>query len=59
VRLQSVRIGEAEFGKKPAFLVPSRSDGLQDDFDGLIGPAALGITKIAVDLGRGVLAFSR
>jgi predicted aspartyl protease len=59
VRLQSVRIGEAEFGDKPAFLVPSRSDEVKDDFDGSIGPAALGITKIAIDLGRGVLAFSR
>lgn len=59
VRLQSVRIGEAEFGRKPAYLVPSRSDGVQDDFDGLIGPAALGIRKITVDLGRGELTFAR
>jgi predicted aspartyl protease len=59
VRLQSVRIGEEEFGDKPAFLVPSRSDEVQDDFDGSIGPAALGITKIAIDLRRGVLSFSR
>jgi predicted aspartyl protease len=59
VRLQSVRLGEAEFGKMPVFMAPSRSDEIQEDFDGLMSPAALGITKISVDLGRGVLAFSR
>ena len=59
VRLQSVRLGAAEFGKQPVLMVPSRSDDFQDDFDGLMSPAALGITKITVDLGRGVLAFSR
>lgn len=58
VWLASLRLGDAEFGKEPAFLVRSRSDGTQD-FDGLISPAALGITKMAIDVGRGVLAFSR
>ena len=54
VWLPSLRLGETEFGKEPAFLVRSRSDGAQD-FDGLMSPAALGITKMAFDLGRGVL----
>jgi predicted aspartyl protease len=58
VWLPSLRLGETEFGKEPAFLVPSRSDGVQD-FDGLMSPAALGITKMAFDLGRGQLTFSR
>ena len=58
VWLPSLRLGEAEFGKEPAFLVRSRGDGAQD-FDGLVSPAALGITKMAFDLGRGVLSFSR
>jgi hypothetical protein len=58
VWLTSLRLGEAEFGKKPAFLVHSRP-GAAQDFDGLMSPAALGITKVAVDLERGVLAFSR
>jgi Aspartyl protease len=58
VWLPSLRLGEAEFGKEPAFLVRSRSDGAQD-FDGLMSPAALGIKKMAFDLGRGVLSFSR
>jgi Aspartyl protease len=58
VWLPSLRLGEAEFGKEPAFLVHTRSDGTQD-FDGLMSPVALGITKLAIDLGRGVLTFSR
>jgi predicted aspartyl protease len=58
VWLHSLRLGEAEFGQEPAFVVQDRSDTGRD-FDGLMSPAALGITRIAVDLDRGVLAFSR
>jgi predicted aspartyl protease len=58
VWLPSLQLGEAEFGKEPAFLVRSRGEGAQD-FDGLMSPAALGITKLAIDLGRGLLTFSR
>jgi predicted aspartyl protease len=58
VWLPSLKLGEAEFGKEPALLVRSRGEGAQD-FDGLMSPAALGITKMAFDLGRGVLTFSR
>jgi predicted aspartyl protease len=58
VWLDSLRLGEAEFGKEPAFLVKGGGDGRQD-FDGLISPAVLGITKLSIDLGRGVFAFSR
>lgn len=57
VWLPSIRLGETEFGKEPAFLVHSRGDGPQD-FDGLVSPATLGITKMVFDLGRGVLTFS-
>jgi predicted aspartyl protease len=57
VWLHSLKLGEAEFGQKPAFVVHDRSDAGRD-FDGLMSPAALGITRIAVDLERGVLAFS-
>ncbi len=58
VWLDSLRLGEAEFGKEPAFLVKGAGDGRQN-FDGLISPAVLGITKMSIDLGRGVYAFSR
>ena len=57
VWLASLRLGDTEFGKEPAFLVRNGTDGTRD-FDGLISPAALGITKMAIDVGRGVLAFS-
>jgi len=58
VWLPSLTVGEAEFGKEPAYLVRSRSSEAQD-FDGLMSPAALGITRMAFDLGRGMLTFSR
>lgn len=58
VWLDSLRLGEAEFGKEPAFLVKGAGNGPQN-FDGLISPAMLGITKLSIDLGRGVFAFSR
>jgi predicted aspartyl protease len=58
VWLHGLRLGEAEFGSEPAFLVNGRSQGDQD-FDGLMSPAALRITKLALDLERGLLTFSR
>jgi predicted aspartyl protease len=58
VWLHSLKLGKAEFGQEPAFVIHDNRDAGRD-FDGLISPAALGITKIAVDLERGVLAFSR
>jgi hypothetical protein len=58
VWLHSLRLGQAEFGKEPAFLVKGRSQASQD-FDGLMSPAALGITKVAVDLERGLVTFGR
>jgi predicted aspartyl protease len=58
VWLDSLTLGQAEFGKEPAFLVKGAGDGHQN-FDGLISPAVLGITKLSIDLGRGMLAFSR
>jgi predicted aspartyl protease len=58
VWLRSLRFGEAELWKQPAFVVHNSSDAGQD-FDGLMSPVALGITRVAVDRERGVLAFSR
>ncbi len=58
VWLDSLRLGEAEFGREPAFLVKG-GGGERQDFDGLISPATLGISKVSIDLGRGVFAFSR
>jgi predicted aspartyl protease len=58
VWLDSLKLGEAEFGKEPAFLVQGTGGGPQN-FDGLISPAMLGISKLSIDLERGVFAFSR
>jgi predicted aspartyl protease len=58
VRLNSFALGEKEFGRQAAFMVQNTRDA-GHDFDGLMSPAALGITMIAVDLGRGTLAFAR
>ena len=58
VWLRSLRLGEKEFGREPAFMV--RSPGNRGrNFDGLMSPAGLGMTKVAIDVERGVLAFSR
>ncbi len=51
VWLHSLRLGEAQFGHEAAFMVRSRTDG-NHDFDGLLSPAALGITKIASTWGE-------
>jgi hypothetical protein len=57
VSLASFSLGEAEFGHKPAFMVPNPADA-GHDFDGLMSLTALGIKRVAVDLARGTLAFS-
>ena len=58
VQLGSLTLGQAEFRRQPAFLVQSRWDGTRD-FDGLMSPALLGISKLVVDVQRGVLEFDR
>jgi predicted aspartyl protease len=58
VRLQSLKLGEANFGREAAFFVEQPSDRKQN-FDGLMSPAALGITKLAIDGKQGLLAFTR
>jgi predicted aspartyl protease len=58
VYVRTLRLGAKDFGQRPALLTrnpkPSRLD-----VDGLMSPAALGISQVAVDLQAGVLAFSR
>ena len=58
VWLRTLRLGETEFGREPAFVIRAPGDRARD-FDGMMSPAALGITKVAIDLERGVMAFSR
>ena len=58
VKLRSLRLGSANFRQEPAFVVPDGSQG-GHPFDGLISPAGLGIKRVAIDIGRGEVAFSR
>ncbi|HEY4379146.1 MAG TPA: retropepsin-like aspartic protease [Acidobacteriaceae bacterium] len=53
-----VRLGDTEFGRESAFVVHNPGDA-GHGFDGLMSPAALGITRVAVDVARGTLAFAR
>ncbi len=58
VRLSSVKVGLEEFRQKPALMARNPRPS-QIDFDGMMSPAALGISRVSVDLERGVLTFSR
>ncbi len=58
VWLRSLRVGPEEFRQRPA-LVARNPKPSQIDFDGLMSPAALGFSRVSVDLEGGVLAFSR
>ena len=58
VWLRTLRLGAEEFGQRPALLTRNPKPS-QLDVDGLMSPAALGISRVAVDVKAGVLAFSR
>jgi hypothetical protein len=58
IRQISLRLGEVEFGHGLASVVPNQRDA-GHDFDGLMSPVALGMTRIAIDLNRRTLAFTR
>lgn len=58
VRSIDLKLGETEFGHEAAFVVHNHRDA-GHDFDGLMSPAALGITRVAIDPGQGKLAFTR
>jgi predicted aspartyl protease len=58
VRLGSLTLGQMELRGQPAFLLQEPWDR-NGDFDGLMSPALLGITRLAIDPQRGVVEFSR
>lgn len=58
VWLHMLRLGAAEFRKEPALMTFNPKPS-QIDFDGLISPVALGLSRAAVNVEGGVLAFSR
>ena len=58
VWLRSLRLGPEEFRQKLALMTRNPKPS-QFDYDGLMSPAALGISRVSLDLKGGVLAFSR
>jgi hypothetical protein len=54
----SLELGEVEFGRRFVSVIPNHSDAYHD-FDGLMSPVALGITRIEIDLTQRTLAFAR
>ncbi len=54
----SVKLGKTKFDHEVAYVVQNRRDA-GHNFDGLMSPIALGITRVAVDLSQGTLAFTR
>lgn len=58
LRMRSLRVGSEEFPQKQARLARNPNPS-QFGFDGLMSPAALGISRVSVDLAEGVLEFSR
>ncbi len=58
VQLPGIRFGGAGFGKRQAFLWETSADAL-GDFDGLLGPASLGLKRIAFDFERRTLTWER
>jgi hypothetical protein len=63
VRLQRVilgttKLGETHFGQKNAFVVEDQEDETLE-FDGLLGPSALGLKQIAFDFQRHTLSWKQ
>jgi predicted aspartyl protease len=56
IQARSVRLGEAEFKQESVSVVDG---GAGYVFDGLMSPVALGISRVAIDLGRGEMEFGR
>ncbi len=57
-QLRTVILGDQQFRQQPAILVSNPKQS-QLEFDGLMSPPALGITRVCVDIKGGVLGFSR
>lgn len=58
IQQTSLQLGEVEFGHGLVFEVPNHRDA-GHDFDGLMSPVALGMTRIAIDLTQKTMAFTR
>jgi predicted aspartyl protease len=58
MRMRTLRVGPAEFRKESARMAPNPKPS-QIDFDGVMSPSALGISRLSVNVAEGVLEFSR
>jgi len=58
VRLRALQVGPAQFRQELVRLAPNPKPS-RIDSDGLMSPAALGISQLSVNLPEGVLGFSR
>ena len=53
-----LELGSAAFAHQPAYLVSQHTEaGL--DYEGLVNPVTLGITRVSIDLKQGLLGFAR
>lgn len=57
VLLQDVILGDADLGEEAGFLVTDQK-GANTEFDGLLSPVALGITRMSMDPRRGMMGFT-
>ena len=58
VLLATTNFGETDFGQQNAFVVEDQEDGSRE-FDGLLGPSALGLKQIAFDFQRRTFSWAR
>jgi hypothetical protein len=58
VLLATTNFGETDFGQQKAFVVEDQEDESRE-FDGLLGPSALGLKQIAFDFQRHTFSWAR
>jgi hypothetical protein len=58
VLLPTTKFGETDFGQQNAFVVEDQEDESRE-FDGLLGPSALGLKQIAFDFQRHTLSWKK
>jgi len=57
IRLKDLTLGEAHITEKTGFVVANQKQAA-DDFDGLLNPVSVGITRIGIDPKRQVITFN-
>ncbi len=58
VILARTKFGETDFGQENAFVVEDQEDESRE-FDGLLGPSALGLKQIEFDFQRHTLSWEK